>query len=144
MGSRTTDNAFQHCRECSQTFQIGNAPPTSSRSEPDQLRMTLGELKPYKINENEGSGLQLACCAPSLTTPGRAFRKVRGSLGGSSHKHGLDQQISMKIHRISTKYDRSSSGAASEPWRSATALQFYRENPPGQYVAVLVAWGRCL
>jgi hypothetical protein len=83
-----------------------------SRSEPDRLRMTLGELKPCKINENEGSGLQLACCAPGLTTPGRAFRKVRGSLGGASRHQGIDQQISMKIHRISTKYKRFSSGRA--------------------------------
>mgnify|MGYP005715783323 CR=1 FL=1 len=32
-------------------------PNTLSRSEPDRLRMTLGELKRCKMHENEGSGL---------------------------------------------------------------------------------------
>ena len=36
------------------------------------------------MNENEGSGLQLACCAPGLTTPGSACRKVRGWHGGGN------------------------------------------------------------
>ena len=56
--------------------------PYTSRSEPEQLHMSLGEQKPCKNNENASFGLQLACCAPGLTTPGRAFRKVTGSLGG--------------------------------------------------------------
>ena len=89
-------------------------PLTPSRSEPDRLRMTLGELKPCKINENEGSRLQLACCPPGLTTPGRPFGKVGGSLGGALHQQGIDQQISMKMHRISTKYKRFSSGQAKQ------------------------------
>jgi hypothetical protein len=114
-------------------------PPTPSRSEPDRLRMTLGEQKPCKINENRGSELQLACCGPGLTTPGRPFRKVRGSLGGASQQSYIYQQISMKIHRISTKYDRSRSGPAERAPRRATTAQFYKENHSGQNVAVLFA-----
>ena len=111
--SRTTDNTLQRllrmlpdlpCQSC--------APRTPSRSEPDRLRMTLGEQKPSKINENEGFRLQLACCAPGLTTPGSACRKVRGSLGGFTHVPGIEQQIMTKMHRIPTKYKRISSGRA--------------------------------
>ena len=115
------------------------APRTPSRSEPDRLRMTLGEQKPSKINENEGFRLQLACCAPGLTTPGSACRKVRGSLGGFTHVPGIEQQIMTKIHRISTKYDRFSSGRADRGPRRRTTAQFYRENHSEQYVAVLFA-----
>ena len=72
-------------------------PPTPSRSEPDRLRMTLGELKRCKINENDSSGVQLACCASDLITPGGAFRKVTGSLGEASHQHGIVQRICPKM-----------------------------------------------
>jgi len=82
--SRSTKNALR-------PLMPALRPPTPSRSDPDGLRMTPSELKLCKINENTGSVLQLACCAPGLTTPGRAFRKVRGSLGGASHEQGIDQ-----------------------------------------------------
>ena len=95
-----------------QTFMSALRPPTPSRSDPGRLHMTLGEQKPSKMNENEGFRLQLAFCAPGLTTPGSACRKVRGSLGGFTHVPGIEQQIMTKMHRISTKYKRISSGRA--------------------------------
>ena len=106
-------------------------PLTPSRSEPDQLRMTLGELKACKINENEGSGLQLACCAPGLTTPGRPFRKVRGSLGGASHQQGIHQQICMKMHRILTNASDSAADRPSRPKATGSDSAVLHRKPIG-------------
>ena len=82
MSFRITDNTLSIANAAPRPYMSAMHLPTPSKSEPDQLRMTLGELKACKNNENQGFGLQLACCAPGLTTPGRAFRKVRAALGG--------------------------------------------------------------
>ena len=106
-------------------------PSTPSRSQPDQLRMTLGELKACKINENKGFGLQLACCAPGLTTPESACGKVRGSLGGASHEQGIDEQISMKMHRISTNTTDPAAGRPSRPKTTNNDSAVLQRNPFG-------------
>ena len=113
--------------------------PYTSRSEPDQLRMSLGEQKPCKKNENAWFGLQLGCCAPGLSTPGRAFRKVRAALGGHRTSKVL---ISRSLWKC-TEYQQiqaiqQRTGRAGMR-RRATTAQFCKENHSEQYVAVSCA-----